>query len=250
MLRTVTAVVTGAASGLGRATAMRFARQGALVGVLDRPGSDVGAVVAEIGEDKAVPIEADVSSSDHVARAFSTFEERFGIPSAVVHCAGIAELAEITDDDAEGCWDRIMSVNATGTFNMMRRAVLRMGEREPDADGQRGVIINTSSIAACEMGPKGLAYAASKGAVLSMTLPAAREFADKGIRVCAIAPGIFDTNMVSSALSEDELAGFVGLVPFPKRMGDPDEFAAFCEAIVTNHYFNGDVLRIDAALHI
>jgi NAD(P)-dependent dehydrogenase (short-subunit alcohol dehydrogenase family) len=241
------AVVTGAASGLGFATAKRLAEGGAAVAILDLSGEAAAKAAAEIGgQGYAV----DVSDAAEAEAAFAKIESNMGTPRIVVSCAGIGTAARILPRDGSLTIDsfaKALNVNLLGTYAVMNIAARAMAAADPiDADGARGVIINTSSVA-FEDGQIGqAAYSASKGGVASMTLPAARELARFGIRVMAIAPGLFETAM-SAGLPDDIKADILKNVPYPSRMGDPDEYAGLVQSIVENPMLNGTIIRIDAA---
>ncbi|NVK45412.1 MAG: SDR family NAD(P)-dependent oxidoreductase [Rhodobacteraceae bacterium] len=241
------AVVTGAASGLGFATAKRLAEAGATVAILDLSGEAAAKAAAEIG---GTGYAVDVSDTDAVEAAFTQIESELGTPRIVVSCAGIGTAGRILPRDGSLTIDtfaKALNVNLLGTYAVMNIAARAMAAADPiDADGARGVIINTSSVA-FEDGQIGqAAYSASKGGVASMTLPAARELARFGIRVMAIAPGLFETAM-SAGLPDDIRADILKNVPYPSRMGDPDEYARLAQAIVENPMLNGTVIRLDAA---
>lgn len=244
------ALVTGAGSGLGAATARYLADQGADVAVLDFNGDAASQVAAEIG---GHAIQADVSDQGHVAAAVSTAMARFGqAPRIVVNCAGIGAAARIVDragDVSIQLFERVIRVNLIGTYNVMSYAAQAMMDMPALDTGERGVIINTAS-AAYEDGQVGQsAYAASKGAIASMCLPAAREFAKPGIRVMAIAPGLFNTPMMKG-LPEEVTAKITANIPFPARLGDPAEFGKMVGQIVENPYLNGTVIRLDGAVRL
>ncbi|WP_417278054.1 SDR family NAD(P)-dependent oxidoreductase [Celeribacter sp.] len=241
------AVVTGAASGLGFATAKRLAEAGATVAILDLSGEAAAKSAAEIG---GTGYAVDVSDASAVEAAFTQIESALGTPRIVVSCAGIGTAGRILPRDGSLTIDtfaKALNVNLLGTYAVMNIAARAMAAADPiDADGARGVIINTSSVA-FEDGQIGqAAYSASKGGVASMTLPAARELARFGIRVMAIAPGLFETAM-SAGLPDDIRADILKNVPYPSRMGDPDEYARLAQAIVENPMLNGTVIRLDAA---
>ena len=241
------AVVTGAGSGLGFATAKRLAAQGARVAVLDLSGEAAGRAATEIG---GMGFAVDVSDAAAVEVAFDDISAALGTPRIVVSCAGIGTAARILPRDGSLTIDafaKALNVNLLGTYTVMNIAARSMAKADPlDGDGTRGVIINTSSVA-FEDGQIGqAAYSASKGGVASMTLPAARELARFGIRVMAIAPGLFETAM-SAGLPDDIKADILKSVPFPSRMGEADEYARLVQAIVENPMLNGTTIRLDAA---
>lgn len=242
------ALVTGAGSGLGEATARRLAAQGARVAVLDMSLDAAQGVAEQIG---GLAVAADVSDAAQVEDAFAKTIAHFGAaPSIVVSCAGIGTATRILPRDGAltvDTFDRTLRVNLLGSYTVLNVAAREMARTEPlDADGARGVIVNTASVA-IEDGQIGqAAYAASKGGVASMTLPAARELARFGIRVMTIAPGLFETAM-SAGLPDDVKAEILTNVPYPSRMGLPDEYAQLVQHIVENAMLNGTVIRLDAA---
>ncbi|WP_028880415.1 SDR family NAD(P)-dependent oxidoreductase [Terasakiella pusilla] len=245
------ALVTGAGSGLGAATARMLAAQGAKVAVLDYNLPAAKAVAEEIG---GVSVGADVSRADEVETAFQTATEALGgTPRIVVNCAGIGLAARIVGREGKlsfDMFDKTIKVNLYGTFNVMSYAARAMYDLPRLNDsGETGVIINTASVA-IEDGQIGqAAYAASKGAISSLILPAAREFARAGIRVMAIAPGLFETAMTEGLPAEvrDEITGNI---PFPSRLGSPSEYAQLACDIVKNSYLNGTTIRLDAAVRL
>ncbi len=248
-LSNTAALVTGGASGLGEATARHFAQHGAQVTILDRD-EDRGAQVAnDIGGHFAP---TDVTDEGSVAAAVATAASKMGRITATVNCAGIAYGIKIVGRDGPhplDAFQRTIDINLVGTFNVSRLAAVEMAKNEPEPDGARGVIINTASVAAFD-GQKGqAAYAASKGGVVGMTLPMARDLASTGIRVMAIAPGIFMTPMLAG-LPEEVQQQLAADVPNPARLGDPNEYARLAGFIVEMGYLNGEVIRIDGALRM
>ena len=243
------AIITGAASGLGEATARHFRARGAQVTMLDRDAARGRAVADEIG---AQFIETDVTDEPSVQAAVAAAREAMGRITAAINCAGIATGARTLGRDGPHPLDafrRTLDINLVGSFNVARLAAAEIAKNDPAPDGTRGVIVNTASIAAFD-GQKGqTAYAASKGGIVGLTLPMARDLAREGIRVMAIAPGIFGTPMLRGLPQEvqDDLAAGV---PFPRRLGDPDEFAALARFIVECDYLNGEVIRLDGALRM
>ena len=249
-LASVRAVVTGGASGLGRATSARFAAAGGRVAIVDRPASAGAEVAKSLAH--AVFTPADVTSADEVSRALNTARERLGGINVLVNCAGIgtamktfgkagpAKLEEFT---------RVISVNLIGTFNCIRLAAVHMAQNTPGLDGERGVVINTASVAAFDGQIGQAAYSASKGGIVGMTLPIARDLAEHGIRVMTIAPGIFETPLLGT-LPEPVRASLAKQVPFPSRLGQPDEYAALACHIVTNGMLNGETIRLDGAIRM
>ncbi|MBF0305838.1 MAG: SDR family NAD(P)-dependent oxidoreductase [Alphaproteobacteria bacterium] len=243
------AVVTGAASGLGAATARALAGAGAKVALLDRNAEALAPLAAELG---GVALACDVTDADGLAEAFDRAIQANGPLRLCVNCAGIVAGARIVGRDGPMPLDdfaRVIQVNLIGTFNAMRLAAARMAGNEPLNEGERGVIVNTASIAAFEGQIGQAAYAASKGGVAALTLPAARELARSGVRVAAIAPGLFGTPMMAG-LSDDVRKSLETKTPFPPRLGDPAEFAALVLHIAGNLMLNGCVLRLDGAIRL
>ncbi len=243
------AIITGGASGLGEATARLFREMGAQVTLFDRDNVRGPQIATEIG---ASFVETDVTDEDSVARAIQAGRSAMGRITAVVNCAGIATGEKTLGRDgphALATFRRTIDINLVGTFNVVRLAAAEMARNAPEPDGARGVIINTASIAAFD-GQKGqVAYAASKGGIVALTLPMARDLARDGIRVMAIALGTFATPMLRGLPLEvqDSLAEEVTC---PKRLGDPAEYAALAAFIVTCGYLNGEVIRLDGALRM
>lgn len=243
------AIVTGGASGLGAATAQALAAAGAKVTVLDRDGNRAVAVANTIG---GLGLGCDVADAEAVAVALDESRTAHGPCGIAVNCAGIAPARRIVGADGPmplEDFQQVIQVNLIGTFNVMRLAAAEMADRSPNADGERGVIVNTASIAAFEGQVGQSAYAASKGAVAALTLPAAREFASIGVRVLAIAPGLFKTPMLRG-LPQDVQDSLAETLPFPKRFGKPDEFAALVMHMVGNPVLNGEIVRLDSALRM
>lgn len=242
------ALVTGAGSGLGAATASALAGRGATVF-----GVDLEPVVRSATEVSGVTLlAADVTDADSVRSSVDIAAES-GVPlRVVVNCAGIGQSTRILGRNGVhdlGLYARIVQVNLIGTFNVLALAAEKMANTEGDVDNQRGVIINTASVAAFEGQIGQAAYSSSKAGIVGLTLPAARDLSQYGIRVCSIAPGIVDTPLLA-AVSEEFRAGLADAVPFPKRLGRPDEFAQLALAIVEHDYLNGEVIRMDGALRM
>ncbi len=243
------AIVTGGGSGLGEATARALAAAGAKVAVLDINDKAAATVAAAI---KGIAVKCDVSDSASGVAAIKQAADAHGPARILVNCAGIGPAKRIVGKDGPmplEDYERVIRVNLIGTFNMMRLAAAGMQAAEPTAQGERGVIISTASVAAFEGQIGQSAYSSSKGGVAALTLPAAREFAQFGIRVLAIAPGIFGTPMLK-ALPQETQDSLGASVPFPKRLGEPSEFAALVLHIVDNGYLNGEVIRLDGALRM
>ena len=243
-----TAYVTGGGSGLGAATAKALAEAGAKVGVIDRDMIKGEAVADEIGgRFFACDIADEISASQAITEAAA-----WSRPSILVNCAGIGTAARIVGRDGPmplDAFERVIRVNLIGTFNMMRLVAAIMAEGEADDEGRRGVIISTASAAAFEGQIGQAAYAASKGGIVSLTLPAAREFARFGIRVLTIAPGLFLTPLIEE-LPEETQEVLGASIPNPARLGKPEEFADLVIAMARNDYLNGEVVRLDGALRL
>ena len=243
------AIVTGGGSGLGAETAVQLAGAGAKVAILDVNVEAARAVADRIG---ALAVRCDVADADGAAAAVAQARERHGAARVLVNCAGIGPAKRIVGRDGPmplGDYERVIRVNLIGTFNMMRLAAADMTKLAPLADDERGVIVSTASVAAYEGQIGQAAYASSKGGVVALTLPAARELAQFGIRVLTIAPGLFLTPLLRS-LPEETQASLSAAVPFPKRLGDPGEFAAMVLHCISSGYLNGEVIRLDGALRM
>lgn len=243
------ALVTGGASGLGRATAQELIKAGARVVLLDLPGDALDQVAADLG-DRAVAGPADVRDEEAVSAVIAT-AAGLGTLRIVVNCAGVATPGRILGRQGVLPLEEfrtVIDINLVGTFNVMRLAAAAMQENEP-LDGDRGVIINTASVAAFEGQVGQAAYASSKGGVASLTISAARDLAQWGIRVMTIAPGIFETPMVRG-LPEKAQESLAKQMPHPARLGLPEEYAALVRHIVENPYLNGEVIRLDAAVRM
>ena len=247
------AVISGGGSGLGRAAAEHLVKAGGRVVLLDLPSSPGAAVASELGTNAAF-CPTDVTSEEQVIAALDLAESSFGEPvSAAISCAGILHAAKTVNKKGAvfplDAFSKVLHVNVMGTFNVSRLAAQRMATRSAGDDGDRGVIVMTASVAAFDGQAGQCAYSASKGAVVGMTLPMARDLAPLGIRVCTIAPGIFHTPMMAAA--PDELrASLAAMIPFPKRLGDPAEFGALVGSIIENSYLNGEVIRLDGAVRM
>ncbi len=245
------AIITGAASGLGEATARKLAALGARVTVFDRNEARAKEVAAEIGGSANV-VGGDVTDPADCQKAIDQAAEGGNLRIAV-NCAGTGWVGRVINRDGSPHplepFQFIQNLNVTGTFNVMTRAASVMSTLEPHADGERGVIVNTASVAAFDGQIGQLAYSASKGAVVGMTLPAARDLAVVGIRVLAIAPGLFDTPLL--AMLPDEARGALAeSVNFPKRLGDPAEFGELVAHIAANRYLNAEVIRLDGGIRM
>lgn len=244
-----TALVTGGASGLGRAVVETLAAQGAGVVICDLPGSDGKAVADALGDGVAFA-PTDVTSEDDVHAAVGVAGEMGGL-HIVVNCAGVGTPGRVLGRKGPHPLDQfatVISVNLIGTFNVIRLAAAKMVESDP-VDGERGVVVNTASIAAFDGQIGQAAYAASKGGVVGMTLPLARDLADKLIRVVTVAPGTFDTPMLAG-LPQEARDSLGAQIPHPSRLGKPAEYAALVAHVVTNPMLNGEVIRLDGALRM
>ena len=244
-------LVVGGASGLGEATVRALHAGGAHVVVADVDAERGEALAGSLGE-RASFVAADVTHAEEVEAAVGAAAQVPGGLRISVHCAGIGwaeRVARSKGPHRLESFEKLVAVNLVGTFNALRLASSTMLGNEPDGDGERGVCINTASIAAYDGQIGQVAYAASKGGVVAMTLPAARDLAASGIRVCAIAPGLFDTPLLAG-LPADARAGLAASMPFPPRLGRPEEFARLACQIVENSMLNGEVVRLDGALRM
>lgn len=250
-LTATTAVVCGGASGLGLATARRLSAAGARVVIVDLPNS-AGFEVAASLAGEALFSPADVTDEDQLAAAFEAATRDERPLRAVVHTAGRGGPQRILDRDGNpaslGLFADVVQLNVVGTFNVLRLAATRIARAEP-ADGERGAIVLTSSVAAFEGQIGQIGYASSKAAIVGMTLCAARDLSSRMIRVCTIAPGIFDTPLMGN-VSEDARARLAGSVPHPRRLGEPEEYAALAAHVLQNRYLNGATIRLDGAIRM
>ncbi len=248
-LRGQAAIVTGGGSGLGAATADALAAAGARVTVVDVNRAAAEAVAARVG---GLAATCDVADAAAATAAIALAAQAHGPARLLVNCAGIGPAARIVGRDGAMPLERfeqVIRVNLIGTFNMLRLAAAAMSTQDPMEDGERGVIVNTASIAAYEGQLGQAAYAASKAGVVGLTLPAARELARSGIRVVTIAPGLIETPMFNG-LPDDVRANLASSVPFPARLGRPDEYAALVLHIAANRFLNGETIRLDGALRM
>lgn len=246
-----TFIVTGGASGLGRAAAEALLGAGANVVILD-VNAETGEAAEQTLGAKVRFAQADVSSEDQVKAATALAVDTFGGLQGVVNAAGIGPAAKVLGKNgphALDLFEKTIRVNLIGTFNVIRLAAAVMAQNTPQESGERGVIINTASIAAFDGQIGQPAYAASKGGIVALTLPVARELAQIGIRVVTIAPGIFDTPLLAG-LPEAARVSLGQQVPFPSRLGRPDEYGALAKHIVENEMLNGEVIRLDGALRM
>jgi NAD(P)-dependent dehydrogenase (short-subunit alcohol dehydrogenase family) len=244
------AIVTGGASGLGAQTARELAKRGAKVAVFDRNAEGAKAVAAEIG---GVGVGCDITSSESVIAALQVASVAHGPARILMNVAGIGTAKRLIAKDGTPMpledFRRVIEVNLIGTFNVTRLAVAEMVKLEPLTDGERGVVVNTASVAAFDGQVGQEAYAASKGGVVSLTLPLARDLAQFGVRVVTIAPGLFLTPLMAE-LPLPVQESLAASIPFPKRLGKPEEFAHLAATIVENLALNGEVIRLDGALRM
>jgi len=250
-IKNAVAIVTGGASGLGEATVRNFVAGGAKVAIFDLNKERGNALVAELGE-AVVFHEVDVTSEESVIDAVNSVAENFERIDICVNCAGIAfGIKTMGRDGPHGldAFRKVLDINVTGTFNVFRLAAEKMADNDANEEGERGVIINTASVAAFE-GQKGqVAYSASKGAIAAMTLPVARDLAFYGIRICTIAPGLFLTPLFEG-LGKEVCDSLAKDVPFPRRLGAPSEYGDMARTIVETPYLNGETIRLDGAIRL
>jgi len=250
----VAAIITGGASGLGAATARRLAAAGAKVAILDldRQGENAEKLVAELGGENAIFTPADVTDEESVTAAVAAAAE-LGPLRIAANCAGIGWAERTIAKDSSPAnldpFKTVININLIGSFNVIRIAASAIAKTEPLEHGERGVIVNTASVAAFDGQIGQAAYSASKGGIVGMTLPIARDLSPVGIRVCTIAPGIFDTPLLG-LLPDEARAALASGVPFPKRLGTPEDFASLVQQIAENGYLNGETIRLDGALRM
>ncbi len=245
----LSAVVTGGASGLGAGTAAELASAGAKVALFDLNMDMANAHAAEIG---AVAIECDVSSEESATAAFEQAKAANGPVQILVNCAGIGPAAKTVsrgEPHSFAQFQKVVNVNLIGSFNCIRLAAAQASGVDPDADGHRGVIISTASVAAFDGQIGQAAYSASKGGVVGMTLPIARDLASVGIRVCTIAPGLFETPLLRT-LPDNVREALAASVPFPSRFGTVQEYARMARHIIENNMLNGETIRLDGAIRM
>jgi NAD(P)-dependent dehydrogenase (short-subunit alcohol dehydrogenase family) len=245
------ALVAGGASGLGAATAEALAERGARVAVVDLNGDAAEELAGRLGGD-AVSFRADVTNEDEVRAAFEGAVEALGELRFVVSCAGVGWAERVVGKEGPANlqpFETVVRINLIGTFNVLRLGAAAMAANEPGEDGERGAVVMTASIAAWDGQIGQTAYSASKGGVVSLTLPAARDLARQGIRVCTIAPGTFDTPLLG-ALPQEARDALAAQIPFPQRLGRPEEFARLACHIAENQMLNGETIRLDGALRM
>ena len=248
-LKGMAAIVTGGASGLGGATAEALAREGARVAIVDVNADTAAAMAQRIG---GISLVCDVADSDAAERAVAKAREAHGPARVLVNCAGVGTPGRIVGRDGPlplANYERVIRINLIGTFNMLRLAAVGMTTADPLEDGERGVIINTASVAAYDGQIGQAAYASSKAGVVGLTLPAARELSRFGVRVMTIAPGIFETPMLRS-LPPEVQKSLGDSVPFPQRLGHATEYAALALHIIGNRMLNGETIRLDGAIRM
>jgi NAD(P)-dependent dehydrogenase (short-subunit alcohol dehydrogenase family) len=249
--KSVRAVVTGGASGLGLSTVKRILADGGKAAILDRPNSAGEQVASELGKN-AIFAPADVTNEDAVNAALDAAVAAFGSINACVNCAGVGSAMKIASKNGPMPLDMFkmtLEVNLVGTFNVSRLAAVRMLKNDPNEEGERGCIINTASVAAFDGQIGQVAYTASKAGVVGMTLVIARDLSRDGIRCCTIAPGTFDTPMLA-LLPDEQRKALAANIPFPNRLGNPDEFGALACHILANPYLNGETIRLDGSIRM
>ncbi len=246
------ALITGGASGLGAASARAFCGAGGRVALVDLNAELGSQLAASLGGDRARYVTADVADPAQMQAAVEAATAQFGRLDVALNCAGIGGASRILGKEGPVALDwfvKIVKVNLIGTFNTTRLAAAAMAKNQPGEDSERGVVINTASAAAFEGQIGQVAYSASKGGIVGMTLPLARDLARHGIRVVTIAPGVFDTPLLGR-LPEESRAALRSSVPFPQRLGQPEEYARLVLQIIENSYLNGEVIRLDGALRM
>jgi NAD(P)-dependent dehydrogenase (short-subunit alcohol dehydrogenase family) len=254
-LQNATAIITGGASGLGAATVLHFVALGARVAILDVNEPEGKKIEANYPE-QVLFVKTDITDEVDVKLALHAVHEKFGSFQVVVNCAGVAQVGRtigkfdgIYGPHALEGFEKTIRINLIGTFNVIRLTAFAMEQNRPNAEGERGVIINTASVAAFDGQMGQVAYAASKGGIVSMTLPIARDLARSGIRVMTIAPGLFETPLLQG-LPEEARVSLGQQIPFPSRLGRPHEYAMLAAAIVENPMLNGEVIRLDGAIRM
>ncbi|AQQ52082.1 3-hydroxyacyl-CoA dehydrogenase [Planococcus lenghuensis] len=247
----IKAIVTGGASGLGEATVRQLIQSGGRAAILDLNEERGKQLADELGN-HVIYLPTDVTDELQVAESLAAAAEKFKGINVAVNCAGIGTPGKVLSKNGPmplAQFEKVVRINLIGTFNVTRLAASHMQQNEPDSEGARGVIINTASVAAYEGQIGQAAYSASKGGVVSMTLPIARELASSGIRVMAIAPGLIDTPMFDG-LPDAAREALAGMVPFPKRLGKPSEYAQLVQHIIENTLLNGEVIRLDGGIRM
>ena len=251
MINKINAIVTGGSSGLGEATARKILEKGGNVSILDTQEGEAKGLSEEFGE-ACTFFYTDVTNEESINEALTSAISKYQFINLLVNCAGIGIASKVIGKEKlhdSNIFKKIINVNLVGTFNVLKLVAEKMIENQPDEDNFRGVIINTASIAAFDGQIGQAAYSASKGGIVSLTLPLAREFARYGVRVCTIAPGLFETPMMSG-LPENAYQALVDSTLFPKRLGYPKEFAKLVLSIFENNMLNGEVIRLDGSLRM
>jgi 3-hydroxyacyl-CoA dehydrogenase/3-hydroxy-2-methylbutyryl-CoA dehydrogenase len=246
-----TAIITGGASGLGEAVSRRLALLGAKVVLLDLNEVRGNALANELGDNVAF-IKTDICSTEEIKQAIDFAKDKFGQIDIVVNCAGISSGIKTASKKGPHDLDyfkKVININLVGVFDVIRQAAYQMLQNDPNDEGGRGVMINTASVAAFDGQIGQVAYSASKAALVGMTLPVARDLSGDGIRMCTIAPGLFNTPMMQ-ALPEQVRIDLAKTVPFPQKLGDPDEFAMLAQQIIENPMLNGETIRLDGAIRM
>ena len=246
-----TAIITGGASGLGEAVSRRLALLGAKVVLLDLNEVRGNALANELGDNVAF-IKTDICSTEEIKQAIDFTKDKFGQIDIVVNCAGISSGIKTASKKGPHDLDyfkKVININLVGVFDVIRQAAYQMLQNDPNDEGGRGVMINTASVAAFDGQIGQVAYSASKAALVGMTLPVARDLSGDGIRICTIAPGLFNTPMMQ-ALPEQVRIDLAKTVPFPQKLGDPDEFAMLAQQIIENPMLNGETIRLDGAIRM
>jgi NAD(P)-dependent dehydrogenase (short-subunit alcohol dehydrogenase family) len=250
-IKGIGAFVSGGASGLGEATARALAERGARVAIADVNDEKASALAEELG-DAAIALHCDVTSEEETTAAVAAAVDAFGELRLAVGCAGVGWPEKIVSKRGPHQllpFETVVRVNLIGMFNVLRLTAAAMNENEPDSEGERGAVVMTASVAAFDGQIGQVAYAASKGGIVGMTLPAARDLSSRGIRVCTIAPGLFDTPLLAALPQEARDALGAG-VPFPQRLGRPAEYAQLAVSIAENPMLNGETIRLDGALRM
>ncbi len=246
------ALVTGGASGLGEATVTRLVQNGGKAAILDLQEERGQALVEKLGNDHVLFIKTNVTSEEEVQSAVNQAVEKFGAIHAAVNCAGIGAAQKTVGKEGPhdlSIFKRVIEINLIGTFNVIRLAAEKMAQNEPNSDGERGVIINTASVAAFDGQMGQAAYSASKGGIVGMTLPIARDLARSGIRVLTIAPGLMNTPLFAGA-PEKVRDALGAMVPFPQPLGTSEEYAMLAQQIIENPYLNGETIRLDGGIRM
>ncbi len=247
-----TAIVTGGASGLGAATVKRLLDQGANIVIADMNVLNANLFMKELGADNVVFAEVNVTNTEQIQAAVDLAMEKFGAIDILVNCAGTGMVMKTVGKNGPhdlNVFKQIVDINLIGTFDFIRLAAFKMQDNQPNEDGERGVIVNCSSVAAYDGQMGQAAYSASKAGIVGMTLTIARDMARSGVRCCTITPGSFDTPLMSFA--SDEIKNqLISQTPFPKRFGKPDEFAMLAQQIVENSFLNGETIRLDGSIRM